>query len=151
MIYPTGYDALTDDGFPMIIDDPSRIFPYEKNYEQWLLDREHWFWRWFGVHKPIKNVGATPTPDLLTTCLGNSRHPIRFGIEVEHKASNFIAHKHQSFNIHLIMALYAGAGHYFIKGVPVICLYRKCSDRMYHYSLSHDIDVVYHDEKPTLF
>ena len=147
----TQYDALSQDGFPMIIDDPARIFPLEKDLEKWLLDREFWFWRWMGVNKPVKNTGATPTPDLLTTVVSKSKYPVRFGIEIEHAARNFIVHKHQTFNVHLILALYCTAGHYNIKGVPLVTLYRKCSDGMYHYSLEHDIGVIFHEEEVTLF
>lgn len=139
--------SYENDDFPSVTDEISKVFANERALEKMLLDQGSYFWRQFGVNRPEKNGGQTP--DLITTVRGYKRK-IQFGIEVEWRAANFIRHKHDPFNIHLIICAWAPLGVHQIRSIPVVAMYRKMPDRMYQWSLENDCAVVFHDQQDEL-
>lgn len=138
---------LENDSFPKEIDDVTRLFCDERSFEVFLLDQGLWFWRQFGIKIPSKN--ANQTPDLISR-VNYPKKIIPFHIEVEHAAKNFIRHRHDPINIHLILSVWGVLGYNKIKNIPVVALYRRCPDRVYRYSLEDDIGVIFHDKQSCL-
>ena len=141
-----GYE---NDAFPKESADVSHIFMHEAPFQKHLLDQGGWFWRQFGIVTPMVNP-AYRCPDLLSFVNDRRENKIRFNIEVEYAAKNFITHGHETHNVHLILAFQATLGYKTVKGVPVVSYYRKCPDGMFRLSLEDDLGVVFHDRESSL-
>jgi hypothetical protein len=108
------------------------------------------FWRSIGCETP-KELRRHYTPDFLCQIYRGKRHET-LGVEVEYTPCCFRAHKHDSFNVHLLVTLYAQECVRVYKNTPVISMYRRPeSGEDYVWTLDDDINILYKGQRSRIF
>lgn len=139
--------------FPQVTSTPYDFFSNEHAFCTYVMGQVD-LWRDLGCELPHEYRTNT-SPDFLANVRplrGKSpRKRVVLGVEAELDARSFKLHKHEPWNIHLILSFTCWWPIRTSKEVPIVSFYRKCDDGLFRWSLDDDIGMVYHGRKSELF
>jgi len=128
---------------------PAALFPREVDLCDYLMQQPG-FWRSIGCETPAEMRTHT-TPDFMCRIYRGKPHET-LGVEVEYTPQCFHTHGHDSFNVDLLVTLYASHNARVTSNTPIISLYRRAGwSDAYVWSLEDDLNVLYKGKRSTLF